>query len=234
MWSAEAEIGVDVHWGSTGRYSSSVMDCERLWLRGEGLSLGGSWVRSLELESMLLALCAHGAKHGPHPWPILKWVTDLEAILRVHPPDRWGAILTRSRELGCHRMLLVGLNLARDLLEAPLPPEVATDLANDVAATTLALPICERILNRGSQSFTFSERLRFDLAVRERRRDRIAYGLDKLLTPNEQDLPATPRPLWLLRVPWRLFRLARRYLLSPSRGRVFLLGSGEKGDSSDG
>ena len=124
--------------------------------------------------------------------------------------------------------------LAEELLEAPLPPEAAAGLAGDPVVTALALPICERILNPGSRSFPFSERLRFDLGVRERRRDRIAYGLDRLLTPNERDLPATPRPLRLLRVPWRLFRLARRYLLSPSRGRAFLLDSGEKGDSSDG
>jgi hypothetical protein len=129
-------------------------------------------------------------------------------------------------------MLLLGLCLARDLLDAPLPGEVVEELARDPVVASLALSIRTRILSPRTAAFSFSERLRFDFAVRERGRDRLAYGVARLLTPSDRDLVATPPALRILRVPIRLFRLAGRYLLNPSRGKAFLLGTDDRSDPS--
>jgi hypothetical protein len=232
MWNPRAQIGVDLHWGSTWRYAS-VMDCDHLWTRSESLSVGGSRIRVLEPGWLLFALCAHGAKHGPYPWPTLKWVTDMEAIVRAFPGEVWGPLLARSREVGCHRMLLLGLGLAAELLEAPLPPEVVEALAGDPLVAKLQQPVRERMLHQRSTDFPLSERLRFDLAVRERRRDRVAYALTRILMPTRHDMTAASPASRLLRVPVRLLRLGRRYLLNPSRGRALVLGSGDRARTSD-
>jgi hypothetical protein len=130
-------------------------------------------------------------------------------------------------------MLLLGLGLAAELLEAPLPPEVVEALAGDPLVAELQQAVRERMLHQRSTDFPFSERLRFDLAVRERRRDRVAYALTRILMPTREDLTATPPALRLLRVPRRLLRLGRRYVLNPSRGRAFLLGSGDRSRASE-
>jgi len=215
---------LDIHWGSAQRYLSSAMDGDRLWTRSGPLDVEGTTVQVLDREPMLLALCAHGAKHGPFPWPTLKWITDIEAVVKAHPPDRWGPILARARELGCLRMLLLGLHLANDLLEVSLPREVVEELGRDPVVGDMGVPIRERILEPNSVPFPFSERLRFDLRVRERYRDRFRYAIVRVLTPSKQDRSSTPASLRPLLVVTRLLRLGRRYLLNPARGKAFLLG----------
>src|SRR5690606_21819991 len=107
MWHEEREMGVDVHWGSTGRYMSPVMDCEKLWGHTRSQSVGAAELRVLDPSWMLLALCAHGAKHGPFPWPALKWVSDFDAIARAHTPEEWESVVSLARRTGSYRMLLL-------------------------------------------------------------------------------------------------------------------------------
>lgn len=232
FWNPEIEVAVDFHWGSVRRYFSSAMDFEQLWPRHRVIALDGEPIRVLEADSMILALCIHGARHRPFPWPALKWITDLEALLRTHPPERWGPLLARARSLGCHRMLLLGVLLAKELMEAPVPPVVERDLASDSVVAVLMPPIRTRILFPETALFHFSDRLRFDLAVRERLRDRTGYCLARLLLPGKRDrVEGTSTPLYL-QVPRRLGRLARRYLLHPVRARDLLFGAKEPSDSS--
>jgi hypothetical protein len=233
MWNEGVGVGVDVHWGSTGRYLSPVMDCEQLWRRSVSLDVAGSSIRALQPAWMVLALCAHGAKHGPYPWPALKWVTDIDALVRAHPPEWWSSVLSLSREVGAHRMLLVGLALAAELLDAPLPAEAQSAVEACPAVDELLIPILHRILQREPAYFPFSERLRFDLMVRERRRDRVGWVVAKVLTPGTQDLVETPASRGFLRIPKRLVRLGRQYLLRPSRGKTFLFGADDTSDTSD-
>ena len=232
FWNPETEVAVDFHWGSVRRYFSSAMDCEQLWPRHRIISLEGEPIRVLEADSMILALCIHGAKHGPFPWPALKWVTDLEALLRTHPTERWAPLLARARSLGCHRMLLLGVLLAKELMEAPVPPAVERDLAKDSVVAELVPPIRARILFPETALLHFSERLRFDLAVRERLRDRIQYRLARLLVPGKRDRSEASSSPTFLQVPRRLGRLAGRYLLHPIRARDFLFGTRKPPDSS--
>lgn len=233
MWNDEREIAVDVHWGSTGRYLSPVMDCERLWHESESLSMGGVSTPVLRSDWMLLALCAHGAKHGPFPWPALKWITDVDAIVRKEPEEWWDPLLSLARRTASYRMLLLGLHLARELLDAPLPPRLA-ELADEPRNAALSAPIRERLLAIDPATFEFADRMRFALAIRERTRDRANYALAQLLTPSRRDLTTSPGTSSLLTIPWRLARLSVRYLLNPARGRAFLFGTkeprGEEGD----
>jgi hypothetical protein len=225
MQDPETHVMLDVHWGVVPRYRTSVADFEMLWSRHEMMELGGSVIRVLEPGTHLLALCAHGAKHRPFPWPALKWVTDVEAFVRSLPPDAWPPLLARSRALGCHRMLLLGLLLVREVLGKPLPPSVAEDLSGEPGLAGLATSIRDRFVRPEGATFSLGDRIKFDLAVRERRRDRIAYRADRLFTPTRHDTTKFPTPFRLLLVPLRLVRLARKYILRPSRVRTLLEGS---------
>ncbi len=229
MENPETGILVDVHWGRVQRYHSAAMDCEVLWGESEPMDLHGSTIRALAPDTLLLALALHGAKHGPFPWPALKWVTDMEAFLRARGTDTrgeawWRAILERARSLGCHRRLLLGLLLAGELLEAPIPPSVEADLRDETGLRALVPPIRDRLLASEPIDFSLGERLRFDLAVRERLRDRVRYRARRILIPGKRDLRTLPAPLRFLQAPLRLLRLSGRYLLKPSRVRTLLSG----------
>lgn len=227
LWNPATATPVDLHWGSIRRYRSSVTDFQDLWSEHETLELHGRTLRILRRDTLLLALSVHGAKHGPFPWPALKWVTDMEAYLRGYPPEWWAPVLERARKEGCLRMLLLGLALAEQILEAPLPPAVRASLAGNPEVHTLVPDILRRMLDPNRAHFPLGKRIAFDLAVRERWRDRMAYRTVRLLTPTSRDSD----PLWTgahrwLRIPLRILRLARTYLLRPGAVRNLFQGGG--------
>jgi hypothetical protein len=233
LWNPETRISVDLHWGLVPRYRAPVADFRLLWSRSTKFTVLGSELRVLEPGIHLLALCAHGAKHGPFPWPALKWITDVEAYLRTYPPEWWGPVLQQARKEGCLRMLLLGLALAEDVLGAPLPRAVSVALDRQSRARGLVPGIRRRILNPQGASFPLGERVAFDLAVRERWRDRMAYRAMRLFTPSPRDLAPGRRTSFRLSVvALRLLRLGRTYLLRPRALRT-LLRRADSGSGSD-
>lgn len=212
-------VCVDLHWGGGARYFSSAMDTDSLCEQAGPLVVDDTVVPALLLEPLLLALSVHGAKHGPFPWPRLRWITDVEAVLRSYPKDGWPALLDRARATGCQRMVLLGIGLAQELLEAPIPTCAADAIRDDPAVTSLVFAIRDRLLSESPAPFTFGDRVRFDLAVRERARDRVHYRFQRLLTTSPRDAAALrlPTPLRFLQVPLRLLRLTATYILRPTR-----------------
>jgi hypothetical protein len=224
LWNPDTRISVDLHWGSVPRYRAPVADFRLFWFQSTTHIVLGSELRVLEPDIHLLGLCAHGAKHGPFPWPALKWITDVEAYLRTYPPEWWTPVLERARKEGCLRMVLLGLALAEDVLGTPLPRDISVALERQPGVRGLVPDIRRRILNPREAGFPLGERVAFDLAVRERWRDRMAYRALRLLTPSPRDRPSLGRtPLRVL--PSRVLRLARTYLLRPRALRTLLRGS---------
>jgi hypothetical protein len=235
LWNARTSIPLDVHWGAVRRYYSPVTDFQTLWQESEPFELFGSTVRALRRDTLFLALCVHGAKHGPFPWPALKWVTDIEAFLRASPEGWWPPVLARARRLGCLRMMLLGVCLARDLLEAPVPPALGEAIDRDPRVASLVPPIRSRILDPAGASFHLGDRIAFDLAVRERIRDRVRYRLTRLLVPGRRDDTGDlPPRLRFVRIPLRLLRLARTYLLRPAALRALFRGGDQDAGDQDG
>jgi hypothetical protein len=226
LWNPENRTSVDLHWGSVPRYRAPVADFRLLWSQSTSITVLGSELRVLEPGIHLLGLCAHGAKHRPFPWPALKWVTDVEAYLRTYPPEWWTPVLERARKKGCLRMVLLGLALAEDVLGAPLPRDVSVALARQSRVRRLVPAIRRRILNPQGVGFPLGERVAFDLAVRERWRDRTAYRAIRLFEPSRRDLAPGRRASFRFSVvAMRLLRLGRTYLLRPGALRTLLRGS---------
>ena len=74
-------------------------------------------VRGFTPNDLVLVLCLHGSKHR---WEALGWLVDVAELLRSHAIDA-EALCERARAVGGERRLYLGLRLARDLLQAPIP-----------------------------------------------------------------------------------------------------------------
>jgi hypothetical protein len=159
----------------------------------------------------------------------LKWVTDIEAIILTERAVAWSTILDNADRLGCRRMLLLAVALAERLLGAPPPTMLVEPLRKETGLMALVTEIQDRLLFPDDATMSFAERLRFDLAIRERARDRLSYRAARLLTPGKRD--GAPRSAALLRIPLRLARLSQRYLLNPRRGREFIMGKPPSGSA---
>lgn len=217
--SGDGSTIVELHHDIRPRYFAFHLDPERLWTRLERLPLGGREVLNLSSEDLLLMLCVHGANHC---WERLAWICDLAELIRARPDLDWPLLLDEARRSGGERMLLLGLLLARELLGAALPDLVTRRIAEDAALPQLLAATTAGLFRDPTQPLTASERARFHLRARERRRDRWQYCLYLLISPTEEDWTLQPLPaaLTFLYALSRPLKLLGRYGMRPLKDLI--------------
>ncbi len=180
-----------------------------LWGRLEWVPLRDTRVRALPAEDTLLFLCAHGAKHL---WRRLCWIADVAALLGGEPALDWERTVSRAEELGARRILATGLRVAACVLGGAAGARAVPALGD---AQTDALVEEIRIgLRAGEPSPPgAAAKARFHIRIRERRRDRLRYGLLLLLAPNWDEIEFLSLPRVLFPLYWiiRPLRLLARY-----------------------
>jgi hypothetical protein len=204
---------VDLHWAITERFFSFPLDPECLWERLHRVPLGGSDVATFSPEDSLLILCVHASKDA---WERLKYVCDVAELVRTHQDMDWRRVVEQAGRLGSERMLFIGLLLARDLLETPLPQEVSRRVHADPAVEALVRGISERLFRRIDHSPSRFAEMPFrpiHMKMRERLRDKVRYIVRLATTHTVGDWMALPlpKPFFFLYVVLRPIRLARTY-----------------------
>jgi hypothetical protein len=200
---------VDIHWDTAPADYPFRFDPEILWRSQCARTVDGRTVAGLEPESLLLFLCVHGTKHM---WSRLMWLGDVARLAReIHD---WDAALGLAREAGCLRPVLTGLLLAHELLEAPI--------GDDVVRAARATPIvgelvrqAARRLERISPSEPGSMELtRFNARMAEAVWHKARHYGARVWGPTEAELERVrlPRALFPLYYPYRIARLAGRYI----------------------
>ena len=213
----EEQVHVDLHWRFAKRYFVIGLRPQTLWQESTPVPLPGARARTFSPEVLLLLLCWHGAKHGPTPWPRALWVCDVAELIRATPRLDWSKVLEHARRHGGQRILRLGLALAGDLFGAPLPGDVRERIRRDRVVRELAAPIRASLFESADPG-RLKDRIRFEIRVRERLRDKLAYALTRLLLPGPRDWTIVPLPRLLapLYVPLRIVRLS-----SKSVGRLW-------------
>jgi hypothetical protein len=203
---ASTGISVELHWQFSPRRFVSSLAAEDVWNSIEPTTILGRQVWSFSAQDLFLFLAVHGGKHS---WSSLKWLCDLAEFLRSHPELDWPRLVTRAEALGAGRTCRLGIYLATELLQAPMPPEVASAVKDDAQVEHLAEEVRLRI--EDARSVDAIEGQIFNLRLKERLRDKIRYvflqctqysGEEERFLP----LPSTlsfmyflVRPIWLLR-----------------------------------
>ena len=163
---------VDLQWRLVDPCLSFPLDRAPLWDGMRLVPLGGMAVRTFSPEALLLILCAHGSKHA---WERLLWVCDVAELVRATPAMHWQRAIDQASAAGGRRMLFLGLLLARELLEAPLPEHVVRDVTSDRVVASLAAQIVPNLLSRASRRLDDRQRSALLVRVRERWRDRARH-----------------------------------------------------------
>lgn len=210
---------VDLHWDLAPAHRPLAPDTAGIRARARRLEVHGHALRVPRPEDHLLLLAVHGAKHGPRPWPKLKWIADVAWLLTRTSRADWAESLERARASGSGRAVLLGVALARDLLGAPVPASLGGALRADPDAGALAREVKSRLFLPPDAAEPLARRFRFDWRVLERARDRWAYLGRRLFVPTSRDRrhgPGAKLPDVLL-FPYRWLRLLATYLRRPSR-----------------
>lgn len=214
---------VDLHWRMCPPRYPFRIDPGRLWSRPARIALGNREVRIFPPETLVLLLCLHGAKDR---WHKLIWVCDIDRLIRACPSLDWEEVRDFAGESHCARALALGLLLAHDLFETPLPAPVR--LVTRRAVADLAAQVEGRLAAGGIRRSWRWEHFGvwpFHLEIFDTWRDRALYLVRTLVTPLVWDwqrvrLPDPLYPLHYLMRPLRLtVGLFRKSVRRRGRGR---------------
>jgi hypothetical protein len=207
---------VELHWAFAKQRGVFPLTLEQLRPRLQEISLGGASVPVFSPEDQLLVLSVHGANHM---WGRLEWLCGISELIRNHPIS-WPVALERASALHAEKTLLLGLGLAKELLDAPVPPDLVARASSDRDVVKLK-EVVKRRLTEGDtenpQSRNSLTRDLFRLRLQSTSRARLRYVLHRITTPAREDtrlmlpfglpLPALFRPFHILA---RLARFGRR------------------------
>ncbi len=207
LYRGDGKVRLDLHWRCISRSACLSGDPERFVQYLESVSIAGEEVRSLRLETYLLILSMHAAKHL---WVQLKLICDIAEILAVPDLD-WEYVLREAQELGLKRVLGTGLLLAQGLLGAAVPPRLAQGLKIDRSAKALAMQACTRLFEEPGERWGLKGGITSQLEIRERFQDRTKI----LLRYFWNKLKPTERDRWFLPLPSAL--AVAYYLVRPVR-----------------
>jgi len=221
-------VRLELHWRLTGRHFSFPLELKELWGRLEPVSLAGVEMPTLGTEDLFLYLCMHGSRHG---WDRLVWICDIAELIRVRQDICWKRVMERASELGCERMLVLGLQLAKELLGAELPKQAEQRILANVEVWPLTRELADSLFGTSEASRDLAYWNALHLKLRERTRDRLRlhvyYFLRHLrlaVQSNERDhavleLPSELSFLYLLLRPFRLLTVGLLRTKSLSWGR---------------
>lgn len=195
---------IELQWRLAPMYFSAAFDFEAAWNRRRTVNIGGMQVATFSAEDNLLALCVHGTKHH---WQQLKWVLDIDFLIRNESGLDWQAAEADAAASGIRTILLTSLATSRLLLGTPLPPTLQDAIGRNRMASMAASAFVGAL--DGSPSVSELEHHRTMLRLRERARDRWRYlaHLAVLPTELEWDWVALPRGLAWMYYPMRFLRV---------------------------
>ena len=205
---------IDLHWRITPQRFPFEIDLDDLWERLEPARLLDEDIQTFPTEALLLFLCVHGSKDMW--WKRIGWICDIAELLASHPDLDWLYTLELATHTGARRMLLLGLALAHELLQAPLPEQVTSLIRSDNAVQSLVKHVRNRLFDEQATGNPFLERQRFHCKVRERLQDRVPIyrnlvkvAFTSAFVPNSKErelieLPASLSALYYLVRPARL------------------------------
>jgi hypothetical protein len=135
------EVKLEVNWRLAPAYWLLPQLGDKVWDRLGQLQLAGAVTARLDQNDLLITLCIHGSKHI---WDTLKWLVDVAELVRSQPGLDWVSLQSKAERIGATVMLEIGLVLAHDLLQAPVPAEVLETARNRPKTIKLVSEIRER------------------------------------------------------------------------------------------
>jgi hypothetical protein len=206
----EKGITVELHWNTDCRLFALPGIGEAWWARRPRAEISGVSVSSLAPEELVYVLCMHGTRHR---WASFGWLCDLAALIRRHPGWDGRRVLDLAEGQGTLRPLLLGLDLARALLDEPLPRPLGRRVDEDPAVSAMGVGILRRLGMTARPWPSAAGRLGSELTWCRFWPRWTGYLLRRALLPNMADWSARDLPpaLDFLYYPLHAARLAAKH-----------------------
>ncbi|HXP79466.1 MAG TPA: nucleotidyltransferase family protein [Verrucomicrobiae bacterium] len=201
------KILAEFHTERTLRYFPTPIDFQELTGRLMTVEIGEQRLRTFSVEDTLVMLCVHGAKHF---WERLGWVLDIAKLATAQEVD-WALVTRIAAKMESKRVLLLGVYLAHDLFDAPLPERLLEEIARDRTVQELAEKVYEQYAGISDPGAGVLPRALFRVRLRDGIGQGLRHTLRLAMSPTESDrqtvrLPGWLTPLYMLVRPYRLLR----------------------------
>jgi len=198
---------VELHWRLAPRFFGVSFDTSTLWQRSRMIPLQSAKIRVPLSVDLIMMLCIHGAKDC---WERLEWVCGLAEVIRSDADINWQELLERAKDARCLSIVSMGLVLAHDLLEAPVPEAVVAKLRTPDSPIS---QIVAGFFRDENIPFTLAQRIRFHLQTKDSRREKLRYCLRLAVTttPVDWEMMSLPESASFLYFPLRVLRLIKKY-----------------------
>lgn len=201
---------VELHTEKTFRHYPEPMRTEEMMERKRQVPLDDRPVPALSLEDELVFDCVHGGKDF---WERLMWISDVAALLARYPEVDWGKAQELAENVGCKRMLHVGVQLAATVFGVRLPEHIANELQRERQSVAVCAEILTWLPYAGHRAPSVTKRAFYRMKLAGGGISGFQYLMRLTLSPAQDDWEheGETRQSWLGQVVRRPFRLIRKY-----------------------
>ncbi len=209
----DEKLHLDLHWGIPPRRFHHNNRFKCLWDNLEPVSLAGQSILTFAPETALLVHCMNAAKE---PWKqSLKQICDVAEIIRAYPNLNWKKVFSTAKHLDSQCLLLITVNLARQLLGVSLPEEVLRKIHGQPIVKEFTEELRQQLFempdspNKKQEIYYLNKKYHLKTMGLQ---NKVLFYFDKLITPNTKDKNLISLPLYLdfLYYLVRPIRLARQ------------------------
>lgn len=199
---------VDLKWETAPFDYPFRFDVQVLWRSLRPGRIAGREVAALAPDCLMLFLCVHGTKHM---WSRLQWLGDVARLAQTGP--HWNAVMALAAETCCERPVLLGLLLAHDLLDAPVPDDIQERARADRAVVSHARIVAERLYRAEPYEPSSIQLTAFNASLAEHSWHKVRHYAALLKAPTEAELEVITMPsqLFFLYYPLRAVRMLWKY-----------------------
>jgi hypothetical protein len=199
---------VEIHTELTLRHYPVPPDLDEFFRNTIQVRVADRDVPTFAPEYLLPMLCVHGSKDF---WERFSWIADVSELIQACPALDWTKTQRIAESIHATRILNLGLTLAKTLLDAPLPTEIAAAVELDKVARGLAAEITQRHMCRTFQTLDAAGRLKYRRRMVAGFSEGWRYAVRLSVVPAEEDwmmirLPKAFAPLYIALRPLRLMR----------------------------
>jgi len=144
----QKKIMIELHWKLFPSRHHMPLDFEMLYHDHTFVTLQKHDVKVLSNENNLLYLCLHASKHL---FEQLKWLCDIDRLIRDNPNLDFSALYTKAQTLQVQESLLLALLMSQTLYSTPLPSLL------DAKITPKTVTLLKKSLKYFSEDFTTLE-----------------------------------------------------------------------------
>ncbi|MGH9775231.1 MAG: nucleotidyltransferase family protein [Candidatus Acidiferrales bacterium] len=175
---------MELHTERTLRYYPVLPRLECLRGRVIRVPIAGNEIQSFCPEDLLPILCVHGSKHF---WEKLQWICDIAELIEIPGGFDWEISFEMAHQTRTEGMVLLGLQLAADLLGANVPEQLLEQAHRDSAVQSLANKACEGLLGSKNEASGLLSRFLFRWRMPERLSEKFRYIFRLATSPTETD-----------------------------------------------